>query len=170
VHDHELSRHGQLAVKGDAEVPVCLTCHTAHDTQGHRFPTSPTFVRNVPDLCGRCHRKGGVAAARIDSEMPDIVESYIQSAHGRGLLDSGLVVSASCIDCHTAHRAWLPTTPTPRSPDTSRTPAGGHRIEDEFKTASLAGNVVTTKQLPTERTATARTRSAGSTSRASGSR
>jgi len=153
VHDHELSRHGQLAVKGDAEVPVCLTCHTAHDTQGHRFPTSPTFVRNVPELCGRCHRKGGVAAARIDSEMPDIVESYIQSAHGRGLLDSGLVVSASCIDCHTTHRALAAddANSSVNRETIADTCGKCHKgIEEEFKTSiHWPGNVVTTEELPT---------------------
>jgi hypothetical protein len=150
VHDHELSRHGQLAVKGDAEVPVCLTCHTAHDTQGHRFP--PTFVRNAR-FSGRCHRKGGVAAARIDSEMPDIVESYIQSAHGRGLLDSGLVVSASCIDCHTAHRALAAedANSSVNRETIADTCGKCHKgIEEQFKTSiHWPGNVVTTEELPT---------------------
>jgi len=152
VHDHELSRHGQLAVNGDSQVPVCLTCHTAHDTQGHRFPTSPTFVRNVPELCGRCHRHGGVAAERIDGEMPDIVESYIQSAHGRGLLGSGLVVSASCINCHTAHRALAASDANSSvSRDHLADTCGAcHKgIEEEFRTSiHWPGNVVTNKQLP----------------------
>jgi len=32
------------------------------------------------------------------------VASYEESIHGKGLLESGLTVSASCVDCHTAHR------------------------------------------------------------------
>jgi len=153
VHDHELSRHGQLAVKGDRDVPVCLTCHSAHATQDHRFPTSSTFARNVPDLCGRCHRRGGVAAERIDGEMPDIVESYVASAHGRGLLDSGLVVSASCIDCHSAHRALAAgdansSVSRKRIADTCGVCHKG--IEEEFrKSVHWPGNVTTTEELPT---------------------
>ncbi|NIO50469.1 MAG: hypothetical protein GTN84_01495, partial [Hydrogenophaga sp.] len=54
-------------------------------------------------LCARCHQAGEQAAVRIDSEVPDIVQSYIDSIHGKGLLESGLVVTATCADCHTAH-------------------------------------------------------------------
>ena len=37
-----------------------------------------------------------------------IVENYAMSIHGKGLLESGLMVTATCIDCHTSHRE-LPT-------------------------------------------------------------
>jgi cytochrome b subunit of formate dehydrogenase len=154
VHEHELSRHGQLAERGDQDVPVCLTCHgDAHAVQGHRFPTSPTFVRNVPELCGRCHSHGEVAANRLDEELPDIVESYVRSAHGRGLLDSGLVVSASCIDCHTAHRALAADDANSSvNPENLADTCGKcHRgIEEEFRTSiHWPGNVVTNEPLPT---------------------
>jgi cytochrome b subunit of formate dehydrogenase len=153
VHDHELSRHGQLAEAGDPEVPTCGTCHDAHATEDHRLPTSSTFARNVPELCGRCHSESGVAADRIDTDIPDIVESYMQSAHGRGLLDSGLVVSASCVDCHTAHRALgvdHPDSSVHQSniADTCGTCHKG--IEEEFKTSiHWPDNVVTSEPLPT---------------------
>jgi cytochrome b subunit of formate dehydrogenase len=32
------------------------------------------------------------------------VEHYLESIHGKGLLESGLTVTANCADCHTAHR------------------------------------------------------------------
>ncbi len=115
-------------------------------------PRRPSCA-TCPDLCGRCHRKGGVAAARIDSEMPDIVESYIQSAHGRGLLDSGLVVSASCIDCHTAHRALAAedANSSVNRETIADTCGKCHKgIEEQFKTSiHWPGNVVTTEELPT---------------------
>jgi cytochrome b subunit of formate dehydrogenase len=154
VQDHELSRHGQLAAADDPDVPVCLTCHgDAHTMLDHRLPTAPTFSRNVPDLCARCHATGEVAAQRIDSEIPNIIESYRKSTHGRGLLDSGLVVSASCVDCHTAHKA-LPTD-NPQStvnPNQITTTCGScHRgIEEKFRgSIHWPENVVTTEPLPT---------------------
>ncbi len=154
VHDHELSRHGQLAEKGDADVPKCLTCHgEPHQILGHRVPTAPTFSRNVPELCGRCHATGKVAAERIGPEGRDIVESYLQSAHGKGLLESGLVVSASCIDCHTAHRALAAadaksSVNPAHLADTCGTCHKG--IEEEFKKSiHWPGNVVTGEKLPT---------------------
>ena len=108
VEQHSTSVHGELAAKGDPDAPTCLDCHEKHTTQSHRLPTSRTFARNVPELCGTCHRKGEAAAERIESVIPDIVESFIQSAHGKGLLESGLVVSASCVDCHMSPTNFAP--------------------------------------------------------------
>ena len=32
-----------------------------------------------------------------------MVEHYTESIHGKGLLESGLTVTATCANCHTAH-------------------------------------------------------------------
>ena len=64
---------------------------------------SPTFARNVPSLCAKCHRSGQKAALRYKGTQVDIVEHYTESIHGKGLLESGLTVTANCADCHTAH-------------------------------------------------------------------
>ncbi len=152
VQEHELSKHGRLAAAGDTQVPTCLTCHEKHATQSHRLPTARTFSRNIPELCGQCHAAGGVAAARITADVPDIVESYLKSAHGKGLMESGLVVSASCIDCHTAHKALPPDDPNSsvNRDNLADTCGACHKgIEEQFKTSiHWPGNVVTTKQLP----------------------
>ena len=105
------SIHGKLSAAGDADAPVCLDCHSKHATQNHRTPTSPTFARNVPQLCARCHRAGEKAALRIESDVPDIVASYADSIHGRGLTESGLVVTATCVNCHTSHGELPPADP-----------------------------------------------------------
>jgi len=39
------------------------------------------------------------------------VQSYVDSIHGKGLLESGLVVTATCPDCHTAHGELPPDDP-----------------------------------------------------------
>jgi cytochrome b subunit of formate dehydrogenase len=97
------STHGQLAERGDSKAPRCRDCHGVHDTRGHKDSKSPTFPTNVPTLCGQCHRMGNSAALRYTGTEHNVVENYVESIHGKGLLQSGLVVTAMCADCHTAH-------------------------------------------------------------------
>ena len=103
VTRYSASRHGTLAAEGVTDAPVCLDCHEKHATKLQVTPTSPTYPRNVPELCASCHREGEQAARRIQHEGADIVRSYEMSIHGKGLLESGLVVTATCSDCHGAH-------------------------------------------------------------------
>jgi len=102
VGQYATSMHGTLAAAGDTDAPSCLDCHQKHATTAQTLPSSPTFPRNVPELCARCHRQGEKAAVRVASDVP-IVQSYRMSIHGKGLMDSGLLVTATCTDCHGAH-------------------------------------------------------------------
>ncbi len=153
VQLHSSSVHGQLAAQGDPDAPKCLDCHAHHTTQDNRMPTSPTYPRNVPELCARCHRQGEAAARRLVSEIPDIVENYAMSIHGKGLVDSGLVVSATCTNCHTAHHPH-----TAEHEDSSVHPDNiadtcgrcHHGIEETFKASvHWPENTDTDKALPT---------------------
>jgi len=103
VDQHRGSIHGQMLADGDLDAPACLDCHSGHATQSKTDPSSPTFPKNVPDLCGRCHREGEKAAARNHGSQHEVVKNYTMSIHGKGLLKSGLVVTAMCSNCHTAH-------------------------------------------------------------------
>ena len=96
--------HGKLAHRGDVNAPVCVDCHGVHDVKRHQDPDSPTYPMNVPNLCGHCHRDGQQAAKRYLGEQHSVVQNYVMSIHGKGLLESGLVVTAMCTDCHTAHQ------------------------------------------------------------------
>lgn len=116
VADYERSVHGALHAKGDPNAPSCADCHGTHEVMEHRIPEgasalleiqvreSPTFPINVPSLCGKCHREGGQAAVRYLGEQHNILKNYTMSIHGKGLLESGLTVTATCTSCHTAHR------------------------------------------------------------------
>ena len=136
------SIHGSLHAKGDADAPGCLDCHDKHATKGKKNPVSPTFARNVPDLCGRCHRNGERAARRNENENArDIVASYRTSVHGMGLLEAGLVVTATCADCHTPHgelKASDPRSTVNRNHLTETCSKCHHGIGDVFK-ASIHG-------------------------------
>jgi len=103
VTTYATSTHGKLADRGDPNAPSCLDCHGKHDIRGHRDSKSKTYPTNVPVLCGQCHKEGSQAAARYTGTQHDILKNYVMSIHGKGLLESGLVVTAMCTDCHTAH-------------------------------------------------------------------
>lgn len=116
VSDYGRGRHGGLHAAGDVNAPYCTDCHGRHNTLEHAVPEgadpiltarireSPTFARNVPTLCARCHRQGAQAAVRYFGPEERIVEHYVMSIHGKGLLESGLTVTATCTGCHSAHK------------------------------------------------------------------
>jgi len=109
VEQYSLGTHGKLATQGDPEAPVCLDCHSKHAMLDNLNPTSPTYARNIPDLCATCHREGEPAARMlaedpVETHATGIVGSYEMSIHGEGLIESGLVVTATCENCHTPHR------------------------------------------------------------------
>jgi predicted CXXCH cytochrome family protein len=153
VGQYQSSVHGTLRAKGDPDAPVCLDCHSKHATQSKKTRSSPTFPSNVPALCARCHREGEKAAVRIDSEVKDIVAAYGESIHGKGLKESGLVVTATCVSCHTAHGELPPTDPksSVHKSNVADTCGACHDgIESALKkSVHWPGNTKTDKALPT---------------------
>jgi cytochrome b subunit of formate dehydrogenase len=177
VGEYAAGMHGRLAAEGDPDAPVCLDCHDKHATLSKRIPASPTFARNVPALCAQCHRMGQAAAVRIESahlmedieavgpaplealartmDIPPPVESYEMSIHGKGLFESGLVVTATCSSCHTAHRE-LPADDPNSSVNHANLPntcgTCHHGIEEQFRTSIHSvevGEPEEGKRLPT---------------------
>ena len=152
VDQYRESRHGQLFAQGSPDAPACSDCHSSHGTLSKNDSNSPTFSRNVPALCARCHRSGQKAAVRYKGGQQNIVEHYFESIHGQGLLQAGLTVTADCADCHTAHHE-LPAS-DPRSSvnraNVARTCAQCHRGIYELFTASVHSPSVThtNKELP----------------------
>ena len=99
----QVSTHGQLAARKDPNGPTCKQCHGTHGVLGKTNPLSPSFPTHVPALCAQCHRTGQKAAMAYTGKQTEIVERYTESIHGKGLAESGLVVTATCTSCHTAH-------------------------------------------------------------------
>jgi cytochrome b subunit of formate dehydrogenase len=116
VSSYSSGIHGQLHARGDPNAPYCTDCHGRHNMLEHGIADdtpailkdvirdSPTYSRNVPALCARCHREGATAARRYLGPESDIIKHYTMSIHGKGLLESGLTVTAICTNCHTAHK------------------------------------------------------------------
>ncbi len=146
------SIHGVLDSKKDANAPTCKECHGTHGVLGRTNPKSMTFPTNVPGLCARCHREGEKAAVRYTGSEHDIIKHYTESIHGKGLMQSGLTVTAMCTSCHTAHNV-RPKTDTLSSVNRANVPATcgqcHHGIEGQFE-ASVHSPLVThtDKALP----------------------
>jgi len=152
VEDFQQSIHGQLLAQGSPDAPACTDCHGKHGILSHNDTHSPTFSRNVPTLCGNCHRTGQRAALRYKGAQTNIVENYEESIHGKGLLKSGLTVTANCADCHTSHRE-LPARDLGSSVNPRNVAATcgrcHHGIYESFITSIHSPQVThTTKQLP----------------------
>jgi uncharacterized protein with PIN domain len=152
AQEYAVSQHGKLLIKGDPNAPSCKECHGTHATLGRLQSASPTFPTNVPQLCGRCHREGEKAAVRYTGPQHQIVESYTESIHGKGLLKSGLTVTATCTGCHTAHGV-LPRSDPASSVNRANVPQTcgrcHHGIQEQFEQSlhhTLLGK--TDKELP----------------------
>ncbi len=146
------SIHGKLSAKQDPNAPTCKECHGTHGVMGKENPGSPTFATNVPDLCARCHREGNKAAVRYTGEEHKIIERYTESIHGKGLMKSGLTVTAMCTNCHTAHDI-LPRSDSLSSVNPANLPQTcgkcHHGIEDKFQKSVHSPLVTQTdKKLP----------------------
>jgi len=146
---YQRSTHGQLVAKSDANAPTCKECHGAHHVLGRLDPNSPSFPINVPGLCGRCHQQGHKAALRYTGVEHQIISRYEESIHGKGLLKSGLTVTATCTNCHTAHRE-LPASDPDSTVNPKNVPSTcgqcHHGIQEQFVNSVHSVTVTRTNQ------------------------
>jgi len=95
--------HGQALKLNEPYAPDCKECHGAHDILTQWNPNSKTYKMNIPILCGNCHKEGAPVARIYNIEERNILENYSQGIHGKGLYQSGLLVTATCNNCHNSH-------------------------------------------------------------------
>jgi len=147
--EYSRSTHGQMHARGDANAPFCKDCHGTHQVLGKRNPDSLTFSTNVPDLCAKCHREGKKAALLYTGKEHEIIPRYTESIHGKGLLKSGLTVTATCTSCHTAHHE-LPASDPESTVNPKNVPATcgacHHGIEEQFVQSIHSATVTHTSQ------------------------
>ncbi|MFQ6038795.1 MAG: hypothetical protein ACE5LV_09290 [Candidatus Aminicenantales bacterium] len=108
-HDEEerafdASIHGRALKRGAPYAPTCQECHGKHSILPSSQVQSRTYKMNIPVLCGKCHREGAPVARVYNIPERDILSNYSQSIHGQGLFKQGLIVTATCNDCHGNHR------------------------------------------------------------------
>ena len=103
------SVHGSaLLNEKNADVPVCIDCHTAHTIEDAR---SVDYRDKVPDICGRCHDNKEVM--KKYGLHTGVVNSYLEDFHGvtlqfykqqKNTPDAQKRKSiATCTDCHGIH-------------------------------------------------------------------
>jgi cytochrome b subunit of formate dehydrogenase len=107
------SVHGRAAARGARDVALCGDCHGAHDIVKVKDPASRVHKLKLPFTCARCHQNPELARQH-GIKAPLAARQYLESIHGRGLTDKGLVVAPSCIDCHGRHD--IQPSRAPRSP------------------------------------------------------
>jgi len=101
--------HGQAFSRNEPYAPTCKECHGTHKVLDPANPESKTYKMNIPYLCGNCHKEGAPVARIYNITEHNIMQNYSQGIHGKGLFESGLLVTATCNDCHDNHMT-LPST------------------------------------------------------------
>ena len=105
------SIHGQALKRGAPYAPSCPECHGNHYILPPSNDNSPVFKMNIPALCGRCHREGAPVARIYNIPEKEILTNYSMSIHGEGLFKMGLMVTATCNNCHGNHYILPATNP-----------------------------------------------------------
>jgi len=95
--------HGKAFLANEKYAPNCKECHGTHDILSSDQKESRTYKMNIPVLCGSCHREGAPVARAYNIGQHNILENYSEGIHGQGLYKKGLIVSATCNDCHGNH-------------------------------------------------------------------
>jgi len=98
--------HGMTAARGEADAPVCTTCHGEHAILPISDPGSPVYPSNVSlTICGPCHE------SRLLNQkygLPtDLMATWRHSYHGLKSTDGDTMV-ANCASCHSAHQPLPP--------------------------------------------------------------
>lgn len=147
-HDGIMARfdagiHGQALRLNAMYAPNCVECHGKHDIRRGSDPDSPTYKMNIPILCGKCHREGAPVARVYNISEHNILENYSQDIHGVGLFQKGLIVSATCNDCHGAHLILPHTSPnsTISANNIAKTCMVCHRKIEEVHTKIIRGEL-----------------------------
>jgi cytochrome b subunit of formate dehydrogenase len=102
ARDYASSIHGVSHTLGASGAANCWDCHGSHEMLPVKDPASPVFKLNLPQTCARCHSNPGLTR-EYEMKYPEAASQYLDSIHGRALLQMGLIVAPSCNDCHGVH-------------------------------------------------------------------
>jgi cytochrome b subunit of formate dehydrogenase len=95
------SVHGEAAMQGIRESPVCTDCHGEHGILSPQEQGSPVYATNIPRMtCGRCH--GDLRLSDKYGLDHGSVPAYADSFHGLAMR-AGTATVASCASCHGVH-------------------------------------------------------------------
>lgn len=93
---HSIAQRG-VSRSAHGDKVACADCHgSAHDMLKNDELLSPMSPVGQVRVCGDCHAQ--------HPGQEGLIEAFVDSVHGRGLLRSGLVASPTCSTCHGSHR------------------------------------------------------------------
>ncbi len=96
---YETSVHAKIEQSQSTRAAVCAQCHGDHDIYKLNDPRSRVAKRNVSTMCTACHESPEVAP-RLRATAANAGTQYLESIHGRALVEKGFTVAPSCTDCH----------------------------------------------------------------------
>ncbi|HOU53189.1 MAG TPA: cytochrome c3 family protein [Myxococcota bacterium] len=101
-HDQEWkvfqkSWHGQSPAE---QAATCSDCHGGHGIRRPTDPQSTVHRLTQAETCAKCHSRTDLG---LPPESVQAVKDYFGSVHGLAISRSGLLVSATCSDCHGFH-------------------------------------------------------------------
>ncbi len=98
---YDESIHGRALQAGVTDSPTCTDCHGEHLILSPKNPEAATCgARQATETCGECHNDPLIVSKYGLQE--GVVGSYLDSYHGWASR-RGCDITASCVDCHTAH-------------------------------------------------------------------
>ncbi|MBI2900126.1 MAG: hypothetical protein HYY17_08065 [Planctomycetes bacterium] len=97
------SIHAELAKKQVPDTPACASCHGTHDIFRKTDVRSHVNHLKVDATCLKCHAKSEITGRHPDMPPAEFAEKYTGSVHGRAVHLKGLIVAATCTDCHGHH-------------------------------------------------------------------
>ncbi|MBI2930364.1 MAG: hypothetical protein HYY16_01825, partial [Planctomycetes bacterium] len=97
------SIHRELARQNVPDTPTCATCHGTHDIARVTDIRSRVHHLQIDHTCLKCHAQVDVTRRHPKMPSPEFAVHYEGSVHGRAVHLKGLVVAATCSNCHGHH-------------------------------------------------------------------
>jgi len=114
VAEYATSVHAKIEQGQITRGAICAQCHGDHDIYKLNDPRSRVSKRNLSAMCTACHESPEVTP-RMRASAVSAGSNYLDSIHGRALLEKGMTVAPSCSDCHgKAHGLKSPQDPASR--------------------------------------------------------
>lgn len=106
LEEYWTSGHGMALRKGNTKVATCISCHGVHGIRAVSDAEGPVHKTNVAQTCGHCHAD---AAYMEGTGLPTTqLAQYVQSVHGKRLIEERDAAAPTCNNCHGNHGAAPP--------------------------------------------------------------
>ncbi|PLX96590.1 MAG: cytochrome C [Desulfuromonas sp.] len=101
TEDYHKSSHAKGIEEGNMDSAACIDCHTTHSIASVKEMSDRDRANLKTETCIACH--GDEEKMEHHEVLPNAVETYLHSYHGKNYRLGFPEESAGCADCHTAH-------------------------------------------------------------------